>query len=244
MKLFDGLYAYEIVLLILGIVLFVAILIAFLRQVFTKQPYGGLLAFFVLPIIMIGFPSFQSFKIAGVEADLAAKTQAVQQNPTDSNARTALQQDAEQLASRPVADAEVNANLAAAQFALGNETSAKVNLQKALQANPNLPAAQEVKRKIELSDKLATLVPQVEAAPADEAAKQELNQTVTQLSRVRVANPNTLAHLAQAYATLGKQQEAQQHLEVAAKINPGAPAVKAAEMKVKAMPIAMPPERR
>jgi tetratricopeptide (TPR) repeat protein len=240
MKPFDGLYAYEIVLLILGTVLFVAILIAFLRQVFTKQAYGGLLAFFVLPIIMIGFPAFQSFKIAGIEADLAARTQAVQQNPTNEQARAALQQDAEQLGSRPLADAQVNANLAAAQYALGNEDAAKLNLQKALQANPALPAAQDVKRKIELSDKLATLVPQVEAAPANEAAKQELSQTVAQLSTVRVANPNTLAHLAQAYATLGKQQEAQQHLDLAAKINPSAPAVKAAQIKVKALPVTMP----
>lgn len=240
----DGLYAYEIVLLILGVVLFVAILVAFLRQVFTKQPYGGLLAFFVLPILMIGLPSLQSFKIAGIEADLAAKTQAVQQDPTDQQARSALQQDAQALSSRPVTNAATNANLAEAQFALGNEQAAKLNLQKALQADPNLPAAQDVKRKIELSDKLATLVPQVEAAPANDAARRELNQTVGELSHVRVANPNTVAQMAQAYAVLGRAQEARQHLDVAAKISPSAPAVKAAQIKLKSMPVTMPAEHQ
>jgi tetratricopeptide (TPR) repeat protein len=240
MRFFDGLYPFEIVLLILGVVMFFAVLIAFMRQVFTGRSVTPLLKFFVVPIVMIGFPGFQSIKLEGLEADLTHKIQAVQQNPADTQARNDLQKDASALASRPIADPQVNTKLAEAHFALGNERAAKVNLQKALQANPTLPAAQDVQRKIELADRLKTLVPQVEAAPSNAAARAELSRTVTALDRTRVANPNTMAQLAEANAVLGKPQGAHRNLEVATKINPDSAAVREAQIKVKSMPVAMP----
>jgi hypothetical protein len=99
-----------------------------------------------------------------------------------------------------------------------------------------------VKRKIELSDRLTALVPQVESAPANAAAKAQLTQTVAEINHTRVANPNTMAQLAQAYAVLGKPQEAQRHVEAAASINPNLPAVRAAQVKIKTMPVALPAE--
>ena len=60
--LVDGLYGYEIVLGALGVLLFVALLPMLLRQIWRDKPYGGLLAFFILPVAMIGFPSIKSIQ--------------------------------------------------------------------------------------------------------------------------------------------------------------------------------------
>src|SRR5260370_33218080 len=91
MTLFDGLYLYEIVLLVCGVMLFLVLLAAFLRKVFTNQDYKGLLAFFVLPIAMIGYPSISSFEVKSGAADSEIQTTALQNKPQDQQAGQTLQ---------------------------------------------------------------------------------------------------------------------------------------------------------
>ena len=204
-KLTDGLYPFEVVLLVLGIVLFIVLLIAFLRCVFRDKPYTGLLVFFVLPIAMIAYPSIQSIQVGEGTVTIATKTAQLAQNPNDQQLRVSLQADVAKLNARPIRDAQTTSTLAEAQFALGNETAAQTNLQKALNANPKLAAATQLQKKIQLTQKLSTLTEQAKSQPADTATKAELQSTVTELQRVGVANPTAVRNMAAARVVLNHQ---------------------------------------
>ena len=204
-KLTDGLYPFEVVLLVLGVVLFIVLLIAFLRCVFRDKPYIALLGFFVLPIAMIAYPSIQSIQVGEGTVTIATKTAQLAQNPNDQQLRASLQTDVAKLSARPIHDAQTTATLAEAQFALGNETAAQTNLQKALSANPKLAAATQLQKKIQLTQKLSTLTEQAKSQPADTATKAELQNTVTELQRVGVANPTAVRNMAAARVVLNHQ---------------------------------------
>ena len=201
-KLTDGLYPFEVVLLVLGVVLFIAILIAFLRNVFRDKPYGGLLVFFLIPIAMIGYSSIQSIQIGEGTVTIATKTAELVKSPDDQQLRVSLRTDVAKLSSRPISNAQTVATLAEAQFALGNDTEAQTNLQKAIKANPKLPAATQLQKKIQLTQNLNALTERAKSQPADTATKAELQNTITALQQVGVANPAAVKKMTEARMVL------------------------------------------
>jgi tetratricopeptide (TPR) repeat protein len=214
--MFDGLYLFEWVLMALGVILFVVLVIAFLH----KRSIGVLLGFFVVPIAMIGYPSLQSIQISDGKVSLEKKADAVLSNPADATARKELQQQVEKLRSRPFSDPATLTVLSKAEFALGNDQVAKNNLEKALQKDPQLPAAKQLQIKIDSLDRLSPLTAQVKSNPADEKAKAELTQTLNTVAQQPLANPSALLKVAQAQAALGDHAKAEKNIAIVQKINP------------------------
>ena len=118
---------------------FVVLLIAFLRQIFTKQPYKSLLMFFLLPILMIGFPAISEIKIDQGVIEIQKQTDALRDDPNSSQKRASLQNQVENLGQRRFKNPNTLATIASAQFALGHDAGAETNLHQALAANPSLP---------------------------------------------------------------------------------------------------------
>jgi tetratricopeptide (TPR) repeat protein len=218
--MFDGLYLFEWVLMALGVILFVVLVIGFFYQLTHKGNIGVLLGFFMVPIAMIGYPSLQSIQISDNKVSLEKKADAVLANPADPTARKELQQQVEKLSSRSFSDPGTLTVLSKAQFALGNDQIAKNNLEKALQQDPQLPAAKQLQTKIESIDRLAPLTAQVKNNPTDEKAKAELNQTLSTVAQQPVANPAALLKLAEAQAALGDHAKAEKNIAIVQKINP------------------------
>jgi tetratricopeptide (TPR) repeat protein len=218
MSFFQGLYSYEIVLMVLGVILFVALLV--LLIIGRK----GLLGYFLLPVIMIAYPSIQSFAYKDGTLTIEKATDALLQNPTNPDLRSNVAQQLAKIESRPVPNAAVAASIARAQFATGNETAAVANLQKALQADPKLPAALALQQKINAIHELDRLTAAVKANPQDPAAKAELAKGLENATKQPVANPEALVKLAQAQAAIGNQQDALNYADKALKINPKATA--------------------
>jgi tetratricopeptide (TPR) repeat protein len=214
--MFDGLYLFEWVLMALGVILFVVLVIAFLH----KRSIGVLLGFFVVPIAMIGYPSLQSIQISDGKVSLEKKADAVLANPADPTARKELQQQVEKLRSRPFSDPATLTVLSKAEFALGNDQVAKNNLEKALQKDPQLPAAKQLQIKIDSLNRLSPLTAQVKSNPADEKAKAELTQTLNTVAQQPLANPSALLKVAQAQAALGDHVRAEKNIAIVQKINP------------------------
>lgn len=204
MSLFDGLYLYEIVLLICGVLLFLALLAALLRKVFTNQEYKGLLAFFALPIVMIGFPAISSVKVGEGVVEIDKQTTALLSKPQDQQTRANLQSQVSQIEARPFKNPTVLATLARAQFALGDESKAESNLNTALAAAPTLAPAVELKNKIELTKNLKAQTAAAESHPDDPKAREELRSTFTKLNQLQVANPKVIESMAKAQVVLQK----------------------------------------
>lgn len=204
MAMFDGLYTYEIAILIAGAVLFVVLIVAFLRQLFTNRPYQGLLAFFVLPIGMMGFPAITSFQIKDGTVEIDKTTHDLQSKPQDPQTRASLEGAVAKLASRPIHDPRVLTTIARAQFALGQDNEAESNLDKVLTTSPNLPAATELKTKIELTKNLTHLTTVAAAEPDNSKVKEELQGTYSKLAQQPMANPKALEAMSKAKTLLGK----------------------------------------
>ena len=217
---FDGLYMFEWVLMVLGVILFIVLVIAFLYQIMHKQSIGALLGFFVVPILMIGYPSIQSFKLADVEVNVQKTTDALHADPADAATRQTLEQQVAQLRKRSFSDPVILTSLSKAEFALGNEQTAKDTLNKALQANPALPAATALKAKIASVDQLPELTSKVESNPTDQLARNQLNQAVAAATKEPIANPTALSKVAHAQTLLGENASAAKNTAIVQKINP------------------------
>jgi hypothetical protein len=219
--MFDGFYLFEWVLMTLGVILFVVLVIAFFYQLVHKRSIAALLAFFVLDIAMIGYPSLKSLEIQGGLVTIEKETNAVLRDPGNTQARAELQQQVDKLGQRSFSQPTNLTAISKAEFALGNEPAAKTKLDKALQRNPDLQQAQQLKTKIENLDRLAPLTAKVESNPADENAKAELAQTLKVVNQQPVANPSALLKVARAQAALGDRENAEKNAAMVRKINPG-----------------------
>ncbi len=226
MKFFDGLYPYEIVLLVLGVLLFLVLILAFVLLIMRGKPYGKILMSFAIPILMVGFPGVKSFEISESAIKIEKYTEALQENPTDKNLRESLEKEVAGVSARPFADPHASVTIARAQIALGDNTAAEAKIEKVLKEAPQLPAALELKKRIELDRNLAALTSQVEQNPIDAAAKAKLANTVSEVAHLKIANPETITNVARAQAALGDQAKAQANVDKALTINPNlAPAI-------------------
>lgn len=221
--IFEGLYFHEVVLFVLGVLFFIILVIAFVYQLVHKRSIAPLLAFFIIPIAMIGFPSIKSIQYKDGLVTIDKATRRLQENPTDATARRILQQEVKKIGTRPSSDPQSAIVLAKAQYALGNEEAAKINLQKAIQANPTDRSAQELQKKIAAIDSLKELSSKVEADPADSAAKAKLANTLDQTSQMKIANPDALIQVARAQTALGQHTQALENTQKVLAINPNSP---------------------
>lgn len=205
MAFFDGLYNYEIISLICGGLLFIVLLAALLRKAFTNQSFAALLPFFLVAVIMIGFPAWSSVKVSDGVVEIDKQAHDLQQNPNDAALRSSLQSNVTTLSARPFKNAQTVATLAEAQFALGLENQAQQNLDKALATDPTLKPAQDLKAKIEVATKLSALTAAAEKQPGDPQVKQQLQNTVQQASQYKFANPAAVNNMKKATTMLHAQ---------------------------------------
>jgi tetratricopeptide (TPR) repeat protein len=208
----------------------VVFIFAFLYQLFHQRSVAALLGFFILPIVMIGYPSIKSIQYKDGVISVEKTTDQLLANPADAQSRQALEQQVQQIASRPPASANDSVTLAKAQFALGHEEAAAQNLQKALQAKPGLPEALALKSKMEVAQNLQRLAAQVEQNPADQQARTELQNNIGKATQLKWANPVAVTALARAQTALGDHAHALETINKAVAIDPKAvPAVKLRE---------------
>jgi len=178
------------------------------------------LAFFAIPIVMIGYSSIQAITFQNGTVTIQKTTEQLQAAPTDATVRSNLANQVASLASRPTADPTALASIAGAQFALGNRTDAEATLQKAMQTAPALPQVVALKQRMDTDSALTTLTAQLAQHPNDTTTKQKLADTVAQAAPLKIANPGFLAHLSIAHAALGDKAKAKSFADAALKIKP------------------------
>ncbi|MDI3254611.1 MAG: hypothetical protein QJR10_07500 [Bacillota bacterium] len=217
----QGLYPFEVVLLVGGILLFLVLLIGLVAGLVRGKISAILVPLFILSLAMIGWPSVQSIQYNHLTVTLNNQLQQVAANPADQAARSRLAQITAQLASRPGNAATLTA-VASAQYALGQEGPAQQNLARALQMDPRQPAALALKSKIDAVTQMRQLAHTVQSNPSDVAAKLELEEVAARVSQMPLANPRALVSLAVAQKLTGNGIAAQQTEKKALAISPHA----------------------
>ena len=219
-KIFDGLYGYEIVMMVGGaLVLLVGVILGIAGYLKGKSQTLPL-SMIVLSIVMIGFPAYSTIEISGDGVKLGKATHELQQDPTSPQKRQEVETLSAKLSKRPIQDPNTVTTIAQAQIALGDNAAAQANVNKVLSAAPQNPAALELKGRLDLDRNLEQLTAQVEKDPSNEAAKSQLAAAVNQAGSMAIASPTTIANVAKAHAALGNTAKARENLDKVLKINP------------------------
>ncbi len=184
------------------------------------KPFGKLLGFFAIPIIMIGYPGIQSFEFSQGVIKVTKYADALETAPTNTATRTALSRELASLTTRPTSNPAVMATLARAEIALGRNEEAQASVNKALQLAPQNPQVLKVKQRLEFDEKLTVLTTKVEQEPSNTAAKEELQNTLASVASRPIASPVTIVNVAHAQAVLGEQAKARENVEKVLKIDP------------------------
>ena len=226
MNFFEGLQLYEIIMLFAGILIFLVLLAGLIFYLVRGKSLTVLLIAFVIPIVMIGFPAISSISFSNGKFDLQKQTALVLHDPKDELARKNLEEAKLRIESRETTNPETLTDLAKAQFILDEPDKAKVNLDKALQANPTLPAALALKDKIALIDDVEKLTNEAVKKPADPTIKNALNQKVAEIEQLPIASSDTLVKVARAQEVVGQTADAKKSVDIAVAIKPtSAPAI-------------------
>ena len=151
MKLFEGLLLYEVVLLLLGVVLFIALVGILIYSVMRRRSIAPLLFFFMIPVVMIGFPAIQKVKFDkdGVEIEKEIKTIANQPAATPPAATSELKAKVDQYKARAANSPVALLTVARAEIALGEVTQSKTTIDQAIKLAPQSVLVQDFRSRVE-----------------------------------------------------------------------------------------------
>jgi tetratricopeptide (TPR) repeat protein len=150
----QSLLLYELVLLIAGAILFLALVFVLVYYVIKKEEIKNVFWFFIFPIIMMGFPSFQSFNFENGKIEIKKLTAEVKNDPKDVEKREELEKAIVSVnQARINKDAEASKYVAEAQLELGNIPESETAIQNALVLEKNDPNANAINNKIQKAKK-------------------------------------------------------------------------------------------
>jgi tetratricopeptide (TPR) repeat protein len=220
MALIAGLQIYEVVMLVLGVILFFVLVTLLLKG---REPLK-LLPLFLVCAILIGWHSIK--KITGpdnIEIDtnqMQTDVAALENDPTNAQARATLQSAYNVTKSQSSKDPNALTLTARAALALGDQKDALDRIGQALKVNPDFQPALDLQERVDAETKLPKLTTQVENNPTDPTAKAQLQQTISTIAKQPILNPGTLTNVAQAQTVLGNKSEALVNVNKALQINP------------------------
>lgn len=138
-KFFAGMLPFEIVLLIMGVIIFLALIFLLIWNDLKKEKIVALLPFFLIPVILVGYPSVQSVEFKDDGLSIQKYTQDVKADPTDTASIHALTDKLEAFRSNPsrvMNNPEALTTIADAQLALGDLDSAALTIRHASRIAP------------------------------------------------------------------------------------------------------------
>jgi tetratricopeptide (TPR) repeat protein len=219
----DGLYLGEVVLLVLGVVLFLVLVFAFVYQLLRQRSLKPLLLFFLVPVLMIGYPTIKSVQYKDGALTLDKLTRELAENPTDDKLREALDKKVKDVAPRVANSPKDAVKLAQAQFDLGREDEAARSLERVPASNGSLPEVRELRKRLDQVDRLRSLAGKVEANPGDQQSRAELQRNLAAADQVKWVNPNALAAVSKAHSAVGEHAKAKASIDKAIRIAPNTP---------------------
>jgi tetratricopeptide (TPR) repeat protein len=213
-------------LLALGVVLFLVLIFAFVYQLLHQRGIKPLLAFFLFPVLMIGYPTIKSVQYKDGAVTLEKMTRELAENPTDAKLREALDEKVKNVAPRVARSPADAVTLARAQFELGREDEAASSLESVPPREADQPDARELRTRLNQVNRLRILAGKVEANPGDQQSRAELKQTLAAAEQVKWANPNALAAVSKAHSAVGEHAKAEASIEKAIRIAPNNPKIR------------------
>ncbi len=146
--MFEGLYPYEKLLAVLGTALFVVLAVVLLVYVFQRRGVSTLLPFFLLPVVMIGFPGIQKVSYENGKLELEKALAGFERSSNDSASRAQLRASVEKIAPRTATDPKASLTAARAFAKLGEPDRALRSVRPSLEAQPTRREALDLQREL------------------------------------------------------------------------------------------------
>jgi tetratricopeptide (TPR) repeat protein len=233
MKLLEGVLFYEFVLILLGVMVSMALLFAFLQSVKQNKTNLKPIYAFIVPLIMIGYPSIQKIQFENGIINIEKAAKEVEKNPLDTLLQKQLVQSLNQLsAPRLNESAAALSAVANAQVALGRYDAAQMSIRQAGQldstAAPVIAGKQKIKKKTDSKKQFDQKVKQfdkqlkmLEKQPQNKMVRDSISQALKEVSVEPVsADDKSLITIATAAAVAGHQQTALELIDKVLKVNP------------------------
>ncbi len=150
MTFFDGLFTYEIILLVLGVVLFCVLLVVLIYQVKNSKRLGGLVPLFLVVVVMIAYPSIQKIKVGSdtIEVEKLTKDLKAAQGAQTESVSMTLRSRLAEIEQRPIRDADTQLAIARAQAAIGERNKALTSITKVLRVKPGSAEAHTLQKEL------------------------------------------------------------------------------------------------
>jgi len=215
-----GLKLHEIVLMFLGVILFVALTIILVVKALKDKAIKSLIAFFLFPIVMIGYPSIKSFSFMDLKVELEEASQQVSANPGDTVAVKRLYEVLDKVDfGRIKNDPQFLVDVAKAHSSLGNYDSALRYTDKALALAPDDSGAKDaeadIQEKIKIRRDYYKVVEQLNGimSAATEPTQQDVNKASSLLSSIEpptYVDQESAIVVAKAFSFVDEKQKALQ----------------------------------
>jgi hypothetical protein len=209
MQLLDGLSLYEIILIVLGVLLFLVLLLRLVFKTPAADQWKWITALFLVSVIMIGYPSIQKIKYDNGMLEIEKWSREVERNPADTAARGQLARALGDIGNRSITSPEKLVNVAAANAALGDTLKALTYVDQAIKTEPGFSKARALQSTyLTPTVKAERTITKLASNPRDAESREELKQNLRELEKnVGAGSPLHLS-LAKGYAALGDSAQA------------------------------------
>lgn len=219
MKLFDGLFLYEVILMVLGAILFCVVLFLIVKE---KQLTKNHLAGIGLAIVMIAFPSIKSFSISDGIINIERDLEELKENPADSATQKKLEEEVSIIGERPINNAERLTTLSEANLELGKQTRAESLAKEALLKSPNNLEAKEVVTVIEVDKSIK----KIKSNPNDKKERKVLHEKIEKLRKIPTESGRRTSQIAEGYQVLGDEVMVKAYVDSTRMYQPKHPIIK------------------
>ena len=197
-NLLDGLFLYEVILMILGSILFSVIIFLIVSQ---KDVNKNHLMGITLSIVMIALPSIQSFSVTDGIINIERKIEELKDEPENLDTQKELEEEVSNISNRPISNATNLSTLSEANLELGKKEMAKNLAKEALKKSPENIKASEIVNVLETEETIKT----VKSNPQDKKAKKKLKEKIEQLKEIPTHSGRRTIIIAQGYEVLGDE---------------------------------------
>ncbi len=216
MNYLEGLLLHEIILMVLGILLFLVLLVGMAAYIFRKEPIRKFLAFFPIPIVMIAYPSVEKVKFLNNLMELDKKIEQVINNPADSVAATELKNSLDKIEAYPNKTPETLTTLSKGHVILGELRTAERYVDSALAADPSLPKAREVKNIVQAEQNIE----QIKKDSTNQEAQTQLKNNLEMLEQVATPSAFRTSKITEGYWILGDTAKVKTYADSTLQLQP------------------------
>lgn len=168
-QLTDGLLLHEIAMLMLGGLLFLVLLFLIVLFALRKRQLKPLLLFFIIPIVMLGWPSIAKIQVNNEGLTLENDLKELENNPADSALQSRVAQSIEKLEEKNVNAPDKLADIARAKYLLGEDKGALETIHRIPEGSQQALGMKTLKHTILVTQDLERKIDQVEASPTPES---------------------------------------------------------------------------